>query len=743
MRNKKAIFALLGAATFFAAFGFAACDGADDGAGDGNHMPMLVAPVAITLSPENVQVAANSEFSLTLTYDWGDFDPYGVMDVQNGPQPDWNFSWESQPFGFIEYQSSEPLNDTSDTVWLRVGDYDGELLLTATSASNPQCSASVTVQVRGNGGGGGGEYTPCAEENLDLQLVGDHYVVTGLGSYQLGSVDMGTFYDQPNALIIINQPNGIPITEVAEGAFAGNTQITHFESSTVTTVGDGAFENCTALQKIYLQETTGAVAIGDAAFKGCDNLEEALLPRMKSVGEYAFAGLTKLDFVGGIGLSLQYEPNATVGAHAFDGCTALTYLQGGADDLIVGEYAFANCSGISSVHFLAEELGSYALSGCTSIGGVDLSLKTVGRYSFAGCDNLQRITFTEKVDSIAAYAFENAARLSSVQWQKGVDTIYEAAFKGCQNLASVQSDGSIDCVGDEAFSGCVKMYEFVVSGSVRLVSSKAFRNAGTNVTAMYDRKYLSYDVSEGTKIFRSEAFENAALQKIDLTKCETIEANVFSYCGGEVENVRLPASYTTVPDSVFKNFTGMKSFIFNEGTTEIGDYAFCNTGLIGTLTLQPTIASIGANAFWSTDLTAVKAAAPAVVETEYVSFQIGDLAFAHCTSLQDFDLSAWDTRTTLSKAFGDYVFTECTTLKTVYLGNTYSIGYGAFKGVSTLTAFTAAPKLATQTAVMFILAPKTAGAVSLAIDREDLANTEQMLARLNSNELDDYKWTSK
>jgi len=387
--------------------------------------------------------------------------------------------------------------------------------------------------------------------------VGDHYIVMGLGSYALGSTDMGTFYGEPNSLIIINQPNGIPITEIAAGAFANNTEITHFESSTVTEIGEGAFENCTALQKIYLQETTGPLTVGDSAFKGCENMEEALLGQMQSVGAYAFADLSKLRYVGGIGLSLQYAPNATVGAHAFENCTSLTYLQGGAKDLVVGEYAFAGCNNIFTVYFEAATLGDYALSGCSSVGAVDLSLQSIGRYTFAGCDNLARITLTEHVETVAANAFENSASLGLIQFHKGVDTIAESAFKNCSKLTAVQSVGSVDFIGVGAFSGCQKLYEFTVTGGVREVSAEAFKNAGTNVDAAqanYGRRYLSYDVSEGTKILRSAAFENAALQKVDLTKSETIEANVFSYCGGAVENVQLPASYTTVPDSIFKNF---------------------------------------------------------------------------------------------------------------------------------------------------------------------------------------------
>lgn len=639
--------------------GLSACGG--NGGKDDDGGVMEVPPTTLEIAEETIEATQNVPFQVNVCIAWENWE--WNPDVMPGSNIMWTLRTETFEEPVNAYPVQTDQNESGDG-WLRyyftyeiVVDRYGEATLTATSHTNIELFDTVQITLIENQGGGDGEnggqdeYQPCAEENLELELVNDHYVVTGLGSYELGSTGMGTYYSYPNSLIIINEPNGIPITEIADNAFAGNTQITHFESSTVTKIGNGAFENCTSLQGVYLQEITGTLDIGNATFRGCENLEQILAINIKSIGEYAFANLQKLYYAGGVGLLFRYAPQATIGAHAFEGCTAFQYLDGGAEDLIVGDYAFAGCSNISSVYFNAATLGSYALSDCESITGVNLGLKTVGQYSFAGCDTLQAVTFTKKVESIEANAFESFARLSRLTFKNDVDTIHEAAFKDCKRLSSVQIDGSINSIGDEAFSGCEKlteitleqgattigarafencvnfeqltsksnigiigeeafkgckkMYNFSVTGSVDEVKTKAFLEVGTLIdTEIVDsgHPYFAYHVTEGTKIFRNYAFRSATLCELDLSKTETIEEAAFSACRGEVRT-SLSSSFTTIPNQAFLQFNGLYNITFNSDITEIGEYAFSGCMLSDdTFTIPNSVTKIGAYAFDSCNL---------------------------------------------------------------------------------------------------------------------------------------------
>ena len=62
--------------------------------------------------------------------------------------------------------------------------------------------------------------------------------------------------------------------------------------STVKSIGDYAFNDCTSLKGIELSE--GLESIGDYAFQGCTSLEDVNLPStLKTIGQYAFS-MTKL-----------------------------------------------------------------------------------------------------------------------------------------------------------------------------------------------------------------------------------------------------------------------------------------------------------------------------------------------------------------------------------------------------------------------------------------------------------------
>ena len=81
------------------------------------------------------------------------------------------------------------------------------------------------------------------------------------------------------------------------------------------------------------------------------------------IGEYAFAycsGLTSLTLPVGI---------TSIGEFAFSGCSGLTSLTLPAGITSIGEFAFSYCSGLTSIYEYAEKvprIGRYAFEGCAS-----------------------------------------------------------------------------------------------------------------------------------------------------------------------------------------------------------------------------------------------------------------------------------------------------------------------------------------------------------------------------------------
>ena len=81
------------------------------------------------------------------------------------------------------------------------------------------------------------------------------------------------------------------------------------------------------------------------------------------IGEYAFAycsGLTSLNLPAGI---------TSIGEYAFSRCSGLTSLTLPAGITSIGEFAFSYCSGLTSIYVYAEKvprIGRYAFEGCAS-----------------------------------------------------------------------------------------------------------------------------------------------------------------------------------------------------------------------------------------------------------------------------------------------------------------------------------------------------------------------------------------
>ncbi|MDD6642460.1 MAG: leucine-rich repeat domain-containing protein, partial [Bacteroidales bacterium] len=108
----------------------------------------------------------------------------------------------------------------------------------------------------------------------------------------------------------------------------------------------------------------------------------------------------------------------------------------------IGESAFADCSGLTSV----------------TIGN---SVTSIGEGAFAGCSGLTSVTIPNSVTSIGGWAFDGCSGLTSVTIPNSVTSIGDGAFEGCSGLTSVTIPNSVTSIGEEAFSGCTKLINIV------------------------------------------------------------------------------------------------------------------------------------------------------------------------------------------------------------------------------------------------------------------------------------------
>lgn len=100
----------------------------------------------------------------------------------------------------------------------------------------------------------------------------------------------------PAALTIPESHNGKPITEIAEGAFAGKDIVSVHIPASVTSIAAQAFEDCRSLSSVT--GCQGLTIIGPRAFAGCIHLIDCEFPSNPLADITSFAGC----FDGGMAL---------------------------------------------------------------------------------------------------------------------------------------------------------------------------------------------------------------------------------------------------------------------------------------------------------------------------------------------------------------------------------------------------------------------------------------------------------
>ena len=160
-------------------------------------------------------------------------------------------------------------------------------------------------------------------------------------------------------------------TSYRNGVFY-NSGITSIElPATLETIGDCAFHSCSGLTSIDLSNCTSLTSIGDFAFCNCSRLTSITLPsNLTSIGEDAFwycSGLTEVDLSNCTSLT-------SIGGEAFAGCSGLT------------EVDLSNCTSLKSI-------GSSAFFNCSGLTSITLpsSLTSIGERAFYNCSGLTTI----------------------------------------------------------------------------------------------------------------------------------------------------------------------------------------------------------------------------------------------------------------------------------------------------------------------------------------------------------------
>lgn len=275
----------------------------------------------------------------------------------------------------------------------------------------------------------GNVYMKKTEENLNIDIVipqhvieiGDHAFLNIRNVDTFSVSPLNTAYSSEDG-VLYGLRNGkksilIRCPETKQG--------TCIISEEVEKISEGAFAQCTYLEKIILPKKLQEIGAG--AFRNCSKLQNILIPEgVQELKENTFAGCDKL-----VRVELA-DHISVIGSGAFAGCSSMTYFYIPSKIRVISENTFAGCTALKSIDIPKSvmDIRYGAFAGCISLNNLVIpdSTSTIGGRAFAGCVGLQRIAIPDSVRGLAL----------------DVEDFYEeSVFYGCESLTVYCKKGSM------------------------------------------------------------------------------------------------------------------------------------------------------------------------------------------------------------------------------------------------------------------------------------------------------------
>ncbi len=405
---------------------------------------------------------------------------------------------------------------------------------------------------------------------------------------------------------------------------------------TVKVIGESAFENKTAIEKIVLPASVTDIA--PYAFWGCDSLATVVTGKgLTAIGDYAFAGCRGLRE-----MNLSSKVTA-IGIQAFADCVNLTDITIPEETTQIHESAFDGCARLkihctegSAADYYArafyerqkempeyEDVPDYGegpeetqeplvteppyvvegeVLGTTQIVGnsavflmnavrmqpkqetVELQLEESIRASEA----IPKYTLVDG-RIVADQAYYRSERFTELRLPGGIEEIGQFAFARSTLEEIVIPDG-VKEIAYGAFYHCDGLTKVALPKTIENVEPKAFANTGWVEEFLTGESGETFLVSGGVLV----AYAGSDADVLIPDGVRVIAAEAFQG-HTELETLELPESLRVIGEAAFEGCTGLREIRLNQGLEQIKDRAFC--GAAGAKTQIPaSVKSIGLRA---------------------------------------------------------------------------------------------------------------------------------------------------
>lgn len=306
--------------------------------------------------------------------------------------------------------------------------------------------------------------------------IGSHYTY-GLSDFNYIKIENGyeiTGVKDKNITTLIIPSS---VISIGNSAFANCTKLTSITiPNSVTSIGEYAFYKCFNLSSIVLPN--GITSIEKGCFNNCLSLSTIIIPNnVISIGDWAFYECYNLK-------SITIPDNIiSIGDDVFAGCTKLhttiydnaEYIGNENNSYVVLLKSTSKDITSCQINETTRFINSNAFHECKSLRTVIIpnNVTSIGAYSFGDCYELKTVTLGNSLALIGDSAFINCA-LDTISIPDSVTVIGEGAFMYCGNLTSATLGNTVKSIGESAFWGCKKLTIITIPNSVNFIGRFVF-----------------------------------------------------------------------------------------------------------------------------------------------------------------------------------------------------------------------------------------------------------------------------
>ncbi len=464
----------------------------------------------------------------------------------------------------------------------------------------------------------------------------------------------GGISDDYDMLTSVELPD--TLTSIGELAFCNCTALTSVEiPASVTTIGEGVFKDCTKLQTVTIPSGSALAGISEQAFYGCEALQGIEIPdsvtaigpqafnfcdnletlkmsqKVTSIGDKAFQDCLKLR------AAVLPDGLKTIGARAFQECSALQYIKIPGTVESIGEYAFASCSNIT---YAVIDEGVMSLSNnmfyndraMTNI-TLPKTLESVARDAFNGCSTLENVYYTGTktqwgtitiVDDGNTALTDAAIRYNTIR-----DGDLRYYFIGASDdiLKADCLTAAANTIGTEELKNNAKIKAVLIPARVTAIGDNVFEGCNNIEKVYYTAGEDGWqEVNKGTG---NEALTNAVLFPNAQQSGDNV---IYRYTDADSKNLLISGCGLmpeyTASNSLWRNNTTVETVKFEDRLTSVGSNTFNGCTSIKSVDLSDGTTVIGASAFYSCSGMSEITIPAGVTE-------IKENAFGNCTSLNE------------------------------------------------------------------------------------------------------------